>query len=177
MLIYEALTNDHRKVQALLTQLIAMDENTSAEERNQVVSEIRDELVPHSRAEEAVFYNSMRAVDSSKKLAMHGYSEHMAAEGMLRSLQVAAKIDLGWQTTAKELKAALDHHISEEEGEMFDAARSLFTQQEAEAMAMAFEKMKPEIKEEGLMGTTMDMIANLMPLRLAEAFKGSETTK
>lgn len=166
MQIYEALVKDHRKVQDLLNQLVNL--NAGDEEiRHELVDKIRDDLIPHSRAEEAVFYNSIRAINTAKDLVWHGYEEHMMAESLLRTLQVAEKIDAGWRQTAQKLKAALDHHIEEEEGKIIPVAQQLFTDEEAEIMAEAFEKMKPEIKEEGFMQTTLDMIANLLPARLA----------
>ncbi|MBC7741214.1 MAG: hemerythrin domain-containing protein [Bdellovibrionaceae bacterium] len=169
MQIYEALKKDHEEVKQLLNQLLSLPDNDE-KQHGPLIAKIRDALIPHSRAEEAVFYNSFRLIDASKKLGMHGYSEHLAAESLLRTLQVKGKIDADWKVTARELKAALEHHIAEEESEMFTAGRALFTNEEADAMGEAFEKMKPEIKEEGLMGTTIDMLKNMMPPRFIETF-------
>ncbi len=173
MNIYEALTADHLKVQGLLNELVSL-EDKDFEKRTLLVKKIRDDLIPHSRAEEAVFYNTMRLVDESKVLAMHGYKEHLEAEGLLRLLQTMDKFDLTWKPTAKKLKSALEHHIKEEEGEMFPKAQELFTEDDAIAMAKTFKAMKPEIKEEGLMKTTLDMVANLMPPRFSERFRKYE---
>ncbi len=166
MLIYEALKNDHEKVKGLLNQLASVE----SEDRDRcevLIESICDELIPHSRAEEAVFYNSIRAVDTAKNLVWHGYEEHMMAEGMLRTLQAMAKVDIEFTKLAKRFKTAVEHHIQEEEREIFAAAKQLFTEDEAEAMAEAFEDMKPQIKEEGVLQTTLDLIANVMPARLA----------
>ncbi len=171
MLIYEVLTQDHKEVKKLLAQLVAMDENTANHERGDLISEIRDALIPHSRAEEAVLYNSLRALKASKKIAMHGYQEHLFAETLLRTLQVATKIDAGWKTLATELKAALESHIAEEETEIFSAARAQFTSQEAKVMAEVFLDMKPTIKKQGLVGTTGQMVANLLPQALVDSFR------
>ena len=168
MMIYEALKKDHDLVKELLSELVSLGENDS-DRRHELIDLIRDELVPHSRAEEAVFYNCMRLLDSSKNLAMHGYQEHMEAETLLRALQVQDKIDLKWKKTAQKLKETLEHHIEEEEGEMFNAAQALFTNEEAQAMGDVFEKMKPGIKEEGFAMTTVEMMKNLMPPRLTMA--------
>jgi hemerythrin superfamily protein len=165
MEIYEALKKDHDLVKGLMNQLVNLSERES-DLRHDLIEMIRDELVPHSRAEEAVFYNSMRMLDSSKGIAMHGYQEHMEAEALLRSLQVQEKIDVKWRETAQKLKRALENHITEEEGEMFEAARSLFTKEEAIAMGEVFEQMKPEVKAEGIGMTTIEMLKNLMPPRL-----------
>ncbi len=170
MLIYEALKKDHDNVKVLLNELVALNESDD-QRAKELIEQIRDEVVPHSRAEESVFYNSLRAIESAKDIVMHGYQEHMEAEALLRTLQAASKIDADWKATAHKLKKALEHHIQEEEGKIFNVAQQLFTPDEAKMMAEAFEQLKPEVREEGFMKTTLDMVANLMPPRFAAAMR------
>jgi hemerythrin superfamily protein len=169
MKIYDALKKDHEEVKELFADLLSLRDD-DVEERKDIVKQIRDALIPHSRAEEAVFYNSIRAIDSGKSEVMHSYNEHMMAETLLRALQLETKVGAGWRSTAEKLREALDHHIQEEETKLFSAGRRLFTDDEAEMMGNAFENMKPEIREEGLLGTTVDMVKNLMPPRLKDKF-------
>ncbi len=174
--IYQALKKDHDKLKTLLSELLTLNEDTKSVRKHELIEKIRDELIPHSRAEEAVLYNSLRMLDSTKDLGMHGYTEHMAAETLLRSLQGMDVLHTSWKATAEKLTEALEHHIQEEETEMFSAAQSVFSEEEAVAMAQTFEAMKPEIKEEGLMKTTLDMVANMMPPRLAQTFTSFDIT-
>jgi hemerythrin-like domain-containing protein len=176
MQIYEELMKDHRKVMDLFNQLISQADAT-AEVRNGLIDQIRDELIPHSRAEEAVFYNSLREIPEVKGLVMHGYAEHMEAETLLRTLQVTGKVDAGWRTVAEKLRDALAHHIEEEETEIFDAAKQVLAAEEAEMIGKAFVEMKPEIREQGLMGTTVDMVANLMPQRFVNSLRNFVSSK
>jgi hemerythrin-like domain-containing protein len=170
MLIYEALKNDHDKLKPLLKELVASakaDEGT----RERIIQEIRDEIIPHSRAEEAVFYNSLREIDGTKELVVHGYAEHMEAETILRSLQAMEVVNADWTKLAKKLKEDLEHHISEEENEIFPAAKQVLAKEEAEMMAVAFEQMKPEVREGSFMQNTLDLIANVMPQRFSEPLR------
>jgi hemerythrin superfamily protein len=173
--IYQALQKDHDAVKTLLAELVALPEQ-DIQRRDTLVAKIRDELVPHSRAEEAVFYNMLRMLDVSKTLAMHGYTDHIEAEGLLRLLQTENKFGVPWKPTAVKLQKAVTDHIQEEETEMFAAARQLFTSQEAEAMAYAFQKLKPGIKDGGLVKSTMEMVANMMPPTLTDKFRGADPT-
>jgi hemerythrin-like domain-containing protein len=166
MLIYEALKKDHDKLKSLLNRLVNLPED-EVDEREELITKVRDELVPHSRAEESVFYNSIRSIATAKELILHGYEEHMMAEGLLRTLQLKDAMEADWRKTAQKLKAAIEHHINTEETEIFDAAKQLFTHQEAEMMAEAFEQLKPEVREGSFVQNTLDMIANLMPPRFA----------
>ncbi len=165
MLIFEALKKDHEKVKNLLNKLVEMKEGDAG--RKALIDEVRDELIPHARAEEAIFYNSLRTIKETKDLVMHGYKEHMEAETLLRTLQLKEKIDADWTKTANKLREAILHHIESEEGEIFSAARRVFTQEEAEMMADAFEELKPKVRKEGFLKTTMDLILNMLPPRFA----------
>lgn len=92
----------------------------------------------------------------------------MEAESLLRKLQVLETIDGDWQKAANDLKTAVEHHIREEEGRIFSAAKQLFTDQEAEMMSEAFEELKPQVREgDSFVQNTLDLIANLMPPRFA----------
>jgi hemerythrin-like domain-containing protein len=87
------------------------------------------------------------------------------------------KLDTSWKETAWKLKEAIEHHIQDEEGRLFTIAKQLFTQDEAVAMAEAFETLKPKIKEEGFVQQTLDMVANLMPPRFSQKFKTFDITR
>lgn len=169
MAIYEALKKDHRKVEELLNELVMLE--GKSERASELISEIRDEIIPHSRAEESVFYNSLRSLDQAKDIVMHGYKEHLEAEALLRMLQAKDTMNLDWKKTANDLRQAIKHHIDEEESTIFNVAQQLFTPEEADMMEEAFERLKPEIKEEGMVQTSIEMITNLMPQRFVPAFK------
>lgn len=157
----------------MLTELVSLDEgDEGAEEtRRDLIADIRDALVPHSRAEESILYNSMRALETDTREVMHGYQEHMEAEALLRALQVADKAGIGWKQTAQKLKDAIEHHIEEEEDEIFASARELFSDEEAEMMGQAFERIKPQIQDETFLKTSAELVLNLLPPRLANTLR------
>lgn len=170
MLIYDALMKDHRGVEALLERLVNSADAT-AEVRSDLIQKIRDELVPHARAEEAVFYNSLRDIDETRELVAHGYVEHMEAEMLLRTLQTMDAVNADWRKVAMKLQKELLHHIQEEENEIFPAAKQVLANEEAEMMERAFQQMKPQIREAGFVSNTMDAVINMMPKRFATTFR------
>lgn len=173
MTIYEALKRDHEKVTSLLDELILKDEKS--DDHVELIEKIRDELIPHSRAEESVFYNSIRAANAGQDMIMHSFSEHLEAESHLRAIQIKDKVDMEWMNSAKSLRSALINHIQEEEGKIFNLARTLFSDEEAEMMGQAFEALKPKIREQGAMRTSLEMVKNLMPQRFATVFQRYST--
>jgi hemerythrin-like domain-containing protein len=72
---------------------------------------------------------------------------------------------MNWRATAQKLKEALHHHIEEEEGKIFSTAKQVLSVEEAEMMAQAFEKLKPEVREQSSFKSALDLVANLMPAR------------
>lgn len=170
MLIYDVLKKDHMALKALLSQLILLDESQE-EQRHSLIEQIRDELVPHARAEEAIFYNALRSLDAGKNNVTHGYKEHLEAETFLRLLQVQEKIDFQWKETAKKLKETVEHHIQEEEERIFGIAQQCFSNEEATAMATAFETLKKDVKAESFVKTTWELVMNMMPPRIASALQ------
>ena len=114
-----------------------------------------------------MFYNSLRSIEGTGELVAHSYAEHAEADALLRTLQTMDAMDLEWTKVAVKLKEGIEHHIAEEEGEVFAAAKQVLAPEEAEAMAEAFEAMKPEIKEGSFVGNTMDLLVNAMPARFA----------
>lgn len=175
MEIYEVLMKDHEEVKTMLDELCALKDDDDY--RFVLVEQIANELIPHSRAEESVFYNTLRAVNADKKLVFHGYGEHMAAETLLRSLQVMDKLNFGWKAIAIKLRDALNHHVEEEETEIFGEARNAFTTEEAIAMGEAFTELKGKVKDQSIVGQTADMVINMMPPRLADSIRNFGVAK
>lgn len=169
MEIYEALERDHEEIKQLLNDLVNLKDDD--EYRFVIIEEIRNHLIPHSRAEESIFYNTLRAVNADKKVVFHGFQEHLEAETLLRTLQVMDKMNMSWKATAKKLRDAIFHHIQDEESEIFAEARQAFTNEEAVAMCEAFEQLKPKIEQEGFVKNTVDMVINMMPPRLSDRLR------
>ncbi len=146
MNIFGAIKKDHKKVEGLLDRLVSSSEQGTAEWKD-LVTQIRDELIPHSRAEEALFYNPIRDTEHGKSAILHAYGEHAMAEADLRTLQAMKAIDANWTALAKKLQKDILHHVEEE----------------AENIGEAFEALKPQIKEQSLAGTSYDLLLNLLP--------------
>lgn len=162
MLIYEALLKDYEKIRNLLNELIALEDNEK-DRRLNLTREISDELIPYARAEESILYNALRSVQTANELALSGFERHMEAEGLLKVLQIKGNMDSDWRPTARKLRSTLEAHRADEEGKLFAAAKHLFTEQEAERMGDAFEKLKPEIRRGSITQSAMAELSRLAP--------------
>lgn len=174
MQIYETLEKDHLKIRSLLRELIDVGEGGEIRRGKLIIEEIRDELIPHARAEEAIFYNVLGSIEqnSAQPLVLHhGFQEHIDAEAILRNLQGKEVIDPEWKLLARKLQKTIESHIEEEEHEIFDTARTLLSDLDAEMMAKAFDELKPQIHKEGWIKNTLDLVVSLMPPKYAATLR------
>ncbi|MDX9731685.1 MAG: hemerythrin domain-containing protein [Bdellovibrionales bacterium] len=179
MLIYDAIKNDHRKIQPLVEELKQAGEKNEKRRACLLLEEIRDELVPHSRAEEIVFYGPLCSVESQNPAFCHGYQEHIDLESTLQdALARASKegIDLTWQRTVDRFAKALLHHVTEEETAAFQAARETFSEAEARTMAEVFEALKPNVAKEGWKKSALDIVTKMMPAKYAATVRNLTAT-
>jgi hemerythrin superfamily protein len=170
--IYEALAKDHRHFESLLDRLVTASK-AGNEQWKTVLDELRRGVIAHAHAEEAVFYNALRETDTARSVIAHSFAEHAMAEGEIRTLGVAKMIDATWTTLAEKLSKDLRHHIQEEESRVFDAARKVFSADEARQIGSAFERMKRETAADGdsVAASTLDLVANMLPPRLIDSFR------
>lgn len=172
MTIYDALSKDHREFERLLDRLLEASKSGD-DSWKAILDELRRGVVAHAHAEEAIFYNALREADQAKDLVRHSYGEHAMAETEMRTLGAAKMIDANWTSLVEKLRNDLVHHIQEEESRVFDAARQTFSEEEATQLGAAFERMKVETAKDGdsMVASTIDLVANLLPPRLTDAFR------
>ncbi len=172
MNIYDALSKDHRHFESLLDRLVAAS-RADNDAWKPILDELRRGVIAHAHAEEAVFYNVLREADQSKMLVMHSYTEHAMAETEIRTLTAAKALDANWTTLAEKISKDLRHHIAEEETKVFAAARKVLSDEDAEQIGAAFERMKLETAKDGdsMVASTVDLVANLLPPRIADTFR------
>jgi hypothetical protein len=123
------LKTDHDKVKRLLNELESTTER-GVKTRSELFATIKGELTLHEIVEEEIFYPELKTHPKAKDIVLEGYEEHHVVDrlmGELESLDVTAET---WGAKAKVMKENVGHHIQEEEGEMFRAARQVFDARE-----------------------------------------------
>ncbi|MFW7379997.1 MAG: hemerythrin domain-containing protein [Oligoflexus sp.] len=170
MTIYQSLKKDHDHIKVLLSSLVKATEKGQHTEK--LLEQIEEELVPHSRAEEAIFYNTIREeTDDAKLMMADSFREHAQAETLLRTLKGLETIGVEWKKAAEQLKDAVEHHIAEEETEVFAKAKEILTTEESQQLAKAFEQTKQEFKQQGNLKNIVQMVGNMLPKRFADRIR------
>jgi hemerythrin superfamily protein len=144
--ILDTLKKEHDEVKALLSDL---QEATTAAQRRGLVQKIKVALIPHTKAEEKVVYDAVIALrDKDAQVDGHeGYLEHEWASKTLQRLDSIANLTSPeHKATAKVLKELVEHHISEEESNVWDDVRENFSDDDRKRMNVAFERAKTRVK-------------------------------
>ncbi|MFN2389819.1 MAG: hemerythrin domain-containing protein [Actinomycetota bacterium] len=142
----ELLKEDHRKVKKLLEELESTTER-GVKTRTGLFEKVKSELQVHEVIEEEILYLALKEHPKAKEIVLEGYEEHDVVDRLLGDLQGLPVEDETWGPKLKVMKENVEHHIEEEEGEMFEKARSVFDKDELAAMGERMEARKKEAEQ------------------------------
>jgi hemerythrin superfamily protein len=137
----DLLERDHRRLEQLLSQGTETTARSTAQ-RKALLQTIVKELTTHERIEEKILYPVLKSHAETKEIVLEGYQEHHVADVVLKELQQLPPSDERWGAKLKVLKENIEHHIEEEEGEMFKTARSVLTRDQLEELGARMQALK-----------------------------------
>ena len=135
---FELLKADHKKVNELFDQL----EAATGKAKLDVFNQIKTELELHTHIEETIFYPALEKPEETHDLTLEAYEEHKTVKTLLTELSGARTADDQWQAKAKVLRENVEHHVDEEENELFDKADDALSDEEIEALGQRMEAEK-----------------------------------
>ena len=141
------LKEDHDKVKDLLTQLEATTER-GVKTRSELFATIKGELTVHEIIEEEIFYPELKAHPKAQDIVLEAFEEHHVVDLLMGELEALDVSDESWGAKAVVMKENIEHHIEEEEGEMFKTARSVFDKAELEDLGARMEARKVAAQQE-----------------------------
>jgi hemerythrin-like domain-containing protein len=146
--IFDILHEDHERVAQLLKQIGSTPDKES-EKRKELIEEVHRDLEVHTQFEEAEVYPTIQKALGEEGELKDAVKEHREAMQLLKALTKAVdKGDTGWKSQLKELQAAIKHHISEEENELFPRARDKVSASKAEKLASQYRSAKKKVAAE-----------------------------
>jgi hemerythrin-like domain-containing protein len=141
------LKADHDKVKKLLADGESTTER-GEKTRTELFATIKGELMVHERIEEEIFYPALRDHPKAKAIVLEAYEEHDVVDTIMGELENTDVTDETWGAKFKVMKENIEHHIEEEEGEMFKQARSVFESDELEELGTRMEELKTRASRE-----------------------------
>jgi hypothetical protein len=152
--IFETLRVDHAQTRGLLDDIIELtiDEPTESgksldmkllpEINAESFRALKQALVMHDRAEEAVFYEALDILGHSRELSETKTEEHHLIESYVEELENLSLGDPLWKVTLGLLKNQLELHVAEEETTVFNLMSSFIDDETSDKMARDFLRIK-----------------------------------
>lgn len=142
---FKLLKSDHEKVAGILEKLEGTTER-ALKTREELFTQLKTELDIHAGIEEKIFYPVLEKAEESRDITLEAFEEHRLVKQLLGELEAEAKDDEKWTAKFTVLKEQIEHHVEEEEGEMFKKARKVLSEEEIKELGARMEKAKGEQK-------------------------------
>ena len=146
----ELLKKDHETVKDLRSKLEETTER-AVQTRKKLLLKIEQELKIHTELEEQIFYPAFRQAGSKDEavLAVEAKEEHRAVEALvLPDIKETPPSTVEFAGRVKVLKELLEHHIEEEEGDMFPQAAKLLGKQRLGELGEEMDTLRKSLQGE-----------------------------
>jgi hemerythrin-like domain-containing protein len=139
--IYDILIKEHNTIADLFQQVLR-------DNSRETLLKIKAETDPHMAGEEKLFYPELERKKELSELVSHALEEHDEARSIMSELESMKEGDKNWTSKIKELKETIEHHVEEEESEVFDKAQKVISQKKAEEIAKQYLEFKQSFKQQ-----------------------------
>jgi hemerythrin superfamily protein len=139
------LKQQHRQVEKLFKECESAD---SAESREEAFVKIADALAVHATIEERHFYPSVKDAQT-EDILLESVEEHLQVKRAIADLLELDAGDEEFQAKVKTLQEDVEHHVEEEESELFPKVETLFDDEALEAIGEAMQETQDELLREG----------------------------
>jgi len=141
----EMLKRQHRQVEKLFEQL---DGEKSADRKRKTFERIADALAIHATIEERHFYPAVNA-KQTEDLLLESVEEHLEIKRVIADLLAMEPDDENFEAKVKVLQEDVEHHVEEEEQQLFPKVEKLFDEETLASLAEAMQETQDELIREG----------------------------
>jgi len=134
------LTADHKRVKKMFKQFDKMKEDGASADKQALAQQICAELTLHAEVEEQIFYPATREAIDDDDMLNEAEVEHASAKDLIAQIESGDPSDPLWDAKVSVLGEYVDHHVQEEEEEMFRKARK--AKMDLEALGQQIAAMK-----------------------------------
>ncbi|KAF2395150.1 MULTISPECIES: hemerythrin domain-containing protein [Pseudomonas] len=146
----DLLKADHERVKGILGQLSESTER-AVKKRTELIAKLEMEITIHTRLEEEVLYPAYKKAGGKEQEVMYyeAKEEHRTVDSLvLPDLKTTDPSTPEFSGRVKVVKELLEHHIEEEETEMFPQAKKLLGKATLEELGQQMEMLKVQYKKE-----------------------------
>ena len=138
--IYETLKQDHDRHRKMLAFI--SDTQGDSQERRDTWELFYNDVSAHAAAEEETFYSKLLKTEEGQPEGRHSVAEHKELDDIMTELNQTEFSSPGWLTRFKTLKERYEHHMKEEENDIFPVAKENIGKDGTGKIASAFEDRK-----------------------------------
>ena len=140
--IYSLIKKDHQEIANLFRRLKAAEGFSETSE--QLFAQLREELELHAHAAERVWYPALQEAEGTQELVEEALDNHELVRDLLDELAASRMDNEAWNEKLEVLEEHVEDHIEDEEGDIFDVARQLFSAAQAAELAQCWQTAKQE---------------------------------
>jgi len=133
------LKQDHQRVKDLFQEV---SKGSDPNRRKELFDKIDTELEIHSHIEETIFYPILEQHEELSDMVAEAREEHQEAKSMLEELEDLGSDSDDFGSKLQGLMEAVEHHVQDEEGQMFPKVREVFDESQLEQLGQKLESAK-----------------------------------
>jgi hemerythrin superfamily protein len=143
------LKADHAAVKTLFAQEEKLSKR-DGEKKVDVFNEINAALEVHATIEEEIFYPAVKKARSEhvKDEVREGYEEHKQIKSLLGEIAGITPADESYDMKIKVLKEDVEHHVKDEEGEMFPDAKKFLGESRLVELGTKLQARKQQLEDD-----------------------------
>ena len=142
--ILDLIKKEHRKIEALFSEV----EQSDAQKLYECFNELHQEISTHTEAEKQTLYIAVRNCENTDELVDKSQSEHEEASQLLEEIEFFSPTSTEFKAKIQQLKQVILQHIQEEENEMFSQARQGISEEQLSKLATEFGAAKRKLQTE-----------------------------
>ena len=140
----ELLKQQHREVEKLFKGI----EKAGPDEKEKLFDELADALAVHAAIEEQHFYPATKDA-RTEELLQEAVEEHLSVKRIIADLLEMEPDDAQFDAKMTVLQEQVEHHVEEEEGELFPKVKKLLGKDALDALEQEMTATREELMEEG----------------------------
>lgn len=138
------LKQQHQEVKQLFEQF--KSSTSEGEDAQGIVRQLCDNLVIHDKLEHDILYPALLKHEETKDIVLEGLEEHHLMKIVLKQLASLDATDESYKAKVTVLQEVVQHHIEEEESEMFNQAKKVLGEESLTRMGEQMQQLTEQFK-------------------------------
>jgi hemerythrin superfamily protein len=139
----DLLSSQHREVDRLFKEI---EKASNPDDKQALFEDLADKLAIHAKIEEQFFYPAVQE-KKTEDMVLEAFVEHTSIKRLLADMLEADPAEPAFDAQVKVLKEQVEHHVKEEEGELFPAAKKVLSEDELMAIAQEMMAVQAELED------------------------------